>query len=77
MRFKIHHTTHRQDEEPPCVGAVLDTSTADEFSDGEWFIEISSLEELMGIIKTTGHPLVLQNSEHMPMDIEIYNDWRE
>lgn len=37
-----------------------------------WFIEISSLEELIGLAKNTGHEIVLSEGS-----LEIYDDYRE
>lgn len=83
MRFVIYNTDKwRHDpEEKPFEKAVFDEKRKC------YFIEVNTIEELMGIVKKTGRNLVVGYSEldiydETPDDvgepfIEVYNDYRE
>ena len=60
MKFMIRRTSG---EEPPCPKAKE--------KDGEWYIKIKTLEELIDFVKENGEVVLDENR------IEIYDDYRE
>lgn len=70
MRFQITKTS--KDQKQPCDGAIFEET---DYVDG-WFIEINSLEELLGLKKRYGE-LILTTDYGNIETIEIYDDLRE
>jgi len=56
----------------PCSGARRGTYQRYGMDIPAWLVDISTLEDLMGLMNEVGFSLVLK-----PNEIEIYDDWRE
>ena len=70
MKYIISRTSHRgNDKIPPCPEAIKEQ--------GEWIIEINSLEELEGFVRTYGAIVIEKWSGSNRLDLEIYDDYRE
>lgn len=74
MIFKINRVSDWRGEEKPCEKAKLvkPYNPQDPLGQGEWEIEINTLEELIALSDETNHALIVTDKE-----IEIYDDWRE
>lgn len=74
MKFKISRVSDWGGKEKPCEKAKLvkPYNPQEPFEQGEWEIEINTLEELIALSDETNHALIVTDKE-----IEIYDDWRE
>lgn len=86
MKFTVTRTSDRHNANKPCNNAVcVKPYEPERFnghnyadSEGQWEIEINTLEDLLALIGETNHPIILDcDSNNKEYDIEIYDDWRE
>jgi hypothetical protein len=66
MRFRISRASHfNTHNTPPCEGAIKDKN--------HWYIEISTLEELLEFIEKLDEGIIFYNKD----SITIYDDYVE
>jgi len=74
MKFRIFRTSNLYGDERPCSGAV-------EVGKNEWAVELSSLEELLTMVREYGKLILLPepvlDRESAEIRLEIYDMWRE
>ncbi len=76
MKFHICRTSACSNIESPCKEAVRNDK------DKNWYIEISTLEELLALVDKCGETIILQASfektdEPYIPQLEIYDDYKE
>ena len=86
MKFTITRTsggflpiTNPQDH-LPCEGAYIDSckqSRWDGYYDVTYAIDVESIEDLVTLVKTCGHHIILDIEDEGTPTLEIYDDWRE
>lgn len=86
MKFTITRTsdysysvTNPQDHFP-CEGAYIDSckpSRWDGYYIVTYAIDVESIEDLVTLVKTFGHPIILDVEDDGTPTLEIYDDWRE
>ena len=82
MKFIVSRTSLYDQRIPPCEGAVCVTPEPSEW-DGQWELEIASLDELWEFIDSNGD-IILSRSDPTLVaqtaparDLEIYDGYRE
>lgn len=91
MKFMItrtsdyfHAVTNPQDH-LPCEGARIDSCKqsrldgyyGDRYYDVAYAIDVESIEDLVALVKTCGHHIILDVEDDGTPSLEIYDDWRE
>ena len=69
MKFLIDRASLGADDVKPCEGAIK--------LDGDGYgIKLHSLDDLMDLVKSVGHPVIIYDrDEHVPIPfIQIYDD---
>ena len=84
MRFVVTRTSVWGNKTPPCANAYYVESEElphwKEYGWHTWYIDISSLEELLNFQKEVGKEIIVYRSDDItdaPFEIEIYDTWRE
>ena len=81
MKFYIRRTTGSYNNEPPCAKATLLNPDRGEWDDPEFGIEVNTIEELVELMKSSGHPIILEHTyndeKYSPYELEIYDGYRE
>ena len=87
MKFMItrtsdgFHTVSNPQDHLPCEGAYIDScrpsSRWDRYYDVTYAIDVESIEDLVTLVKTCGHPIILDIEDDGTPSLEIYDDWRE
>lgn len=82
MRFCVSRTSLYDQRIPPCEGAVCVTPEPSEW-DGQWELEIASLDELWQFIEANGNIILSRSAPTLEAQtaparyLEIYDDYRE
>ena len=77
--FHVIPITNPQDH-LPCEGAYIDSckpSRLDGYYDITCAIDVESIEDLLTLVKTCGHHIILDIEDNGTPTLEIYDDWRE
>jgi len=81
MIFRVKRTSHYGTPDGPPVPRATITDTEDKWDDRHWVVELATLDELIELLKSEGHDLILRD-DYEPdgtsiMGIEVYDDYRE
>lgn len=83
MKFNIYCASNSWPESNPCKEAKLGKSYKTKFGDVIYVyeVELNSLEDLIELLKSVGHPLIIQDTIYLrsnnEFDIQIYDDYIE
>jgi hypothetical protein len=79
MKFEITKSDDYKNKDQPCKSAILENFPWKDKTRQAWTVEVSSLEDLLNIMKETKYPLVIEESgiwTNLPY-LEVYNTYRE
>ena len=83
MKFNVYCASNSWSESKPCKEAKLGKSYKTKFGDMVYVyeVELNSLEDLIELLKSVGHPLIIQDTIYLrsdnEFDIQIYDDYIE
>ncbi len=76
MKFFVSHTSG--DVEQPCEGATRELQSPTDKRES-WAVEINSLDELIALAQTNTerYSVIVKAWPNEPLQLEIYDDYRE
>lgn len=81
MKFQVTRTSDWANSAPPCEGATLAHRHVGDLDEDIYTIEIESLEDLVRFKEKVGKEIIITTPRRMhyisPLEIEIYDDYRE